>query len=221
VGVDEDFAALTVEQQKALMPLLTERDRSKRACLIDQFYDAVVGDVGGQAAEVLVSLALCEREAAAGRPPRWRTFARWAWWLFEAIVNAAVALAAGTWAAVNVIKVTAYAPSTAGVSRPMGGIIGGLAAIAAFLLLNDLDEALTAFVAKRRDGWRCAACGNPARPGDPVRFYRLERRYPRPPMRLPYWVPRYEILRCHRSHLTDPLSGLYRPLWRRALRWSR
>ena len=45
----------------------------------------------------------------------------------------------------------------------------------------------------------CAACGHAAKPGDPLRFYRIERRYPQPAPRL-YWLPRYDLLRVHRSH---------------------
>ncbi len=53
---------------------------------------------------------------------------------------------------------------------------------------------------------RCAACGHPAKPGDPLRPYRVQRRYPQPTRRM----ARYEVLRVHKSHLTGPASGLYR-----------
>jgi len=58
----------------------------------------------------------------------------------------------------------------------------------------------------------CAACGRPATMGDPLRFYRMQRRYPGPRTRL-YRIPRYEVLRVHRSELADPETGLHRLAW--------
>jgi hypothetical protein len=57
----------------------------------------------------------------------------------------------------------------------------------------------------------CAACGNPARPGDPLRFYRPERRYA--PWSRWWRIPRWDLLRVHISELADPDTGLYRQAW--------
>lgn len=68
----------------------------------------------------------------------------------------------------------------------------------------------------------CATCGHPAKPGDPLRFYKAQRRYPPfhlgMPPGFPPRLPRYEVLWVHRSDLTDPASGLYRAP---RLRWLR
>jgi hypothetical protein len=124
----EDFADdWTVTQAAITEKLCDERDRDKRADLIDQLYDAVVDEVGGQAAEVLVSLALCEREAAHPRPLRWRAIGRWVWWATGTAINGLIALAVGAWV------------FRTGHSAPGMGFAAAVFAVAAFVAFQEID----------------------------------------------------------------------------------
>jgi hypothetical protein len=76
----EQVRRMPPEQQAAVRALIAAPGYAERADILDgSMYEAFVDEVGGQAAEVLVSLAWCERKAAepGRRPYHPHRFPRW------------------------------------------------------------------------------------------------------------------------------------------------
>jgi hypothetical protein len=181
----EDAIGFNVDHVLLMFKLCRERDRNKRADLIEQLHAASAAGLGERGGEVLLRLAGAERRAAAQGPrsPRalLRAAGRWAHWAAATTANTVSALVIAIWC-------TAFL----GTPTASAGLRAGIVTVAVFWCLTASDTRLEAWLAGRR----CEYCGNRATPGHRLRFYRLKRLGPAGRL---HWLPRFSALYCHPS----------------------